>query len=79
VSQDGEAKMCLSIVYLNAVEENAALMKDVARIEADGHGFWLIDLFGERRFIEARIRTINLTDGHCVMVAEEKCADSSSQ
>jgi predicted RNA-binding protein len=74
VSKAGEAKMCLSTVYLNAVEANAALMKDVARIEADGRGFWLIDLFGERRFVEGRIQTINLLDGQCVMVSEEKSA-----
>jgi predicted RNA-binding protein len=76
VSQDGEAKMCLSTVYLNSVEENAALMKDVARIEADGRGFWLIDLFRERRFVEGRIQTINLMDGQCVMVSEEESAAS---
>jgi hypothetical protein len=37
--------------------------KDVARIEAEGQGFWLINLFGERKFIEGTIQTINLMDG----------------
>ena len=64
--------MCLSTVYLESAETNAALMKDVARIEADGRGYWLIDLFGERRFVEGRIQTINLLDGQCVMMSEEK-------
>ena len=77
MNKDGEAKMCLSTVYLDSVEKNAALMKDVARIEADGRGFWLIDLFGQRRFVEGRIQTINLLDGQCVMVGEEKSAASS--
>jgi len=74
VNKDDEAKMCLSTVYLNSVEESAALMKDVARIEAEGRGFWLVDLFGERRFIEGRIKTINLLDGQCVLVSDEKSA-----
>jgi predicted RNA-binding protein len=52
----------------NAKEE---IMKDVARIEAEGKGFWLIDLFGEREFIEGRIQTIDLMDEHFVVLEKE--------
>jgi predicted RNA-binding protein len=52
----------------NAKEE---IMKDVARIEAEGKGFWLIDLFGEREFIEGRIQTIDLMDEHFVVLGKE--------
>ena len=37
-------------------------------IEADGNGFWLIDLFGERRFVAGKIQSLNLTDGQCLMM-----------
>jgi predicted RNA-binding protein len=47
-------------------------MKDVARIEAEGRGFWLVNLFGERKFIEGTIQTINLMDGHFVMLENQK-------
>jgi predicted RNA-binding protein len=47
-------------------------MKDVARIEAEGKGFWFINLFGERRFIEGDIQTIDLIDGHFVVLQKEK-------
>ena len=59
--------MCLSTVYMDSGDEQKEIMKDVARIEAEGEGFWLIDLFGERTFVEARIQTVNLMDGHFVM------------
>jgi len=55
--------MCLSTVYLNSGNEQREIMKDVARIEAEGRGFWLINLFGERTFIEGKIQTVNLAEG----------------
>jgi predicted RNA-binding protein len=43
-------------------------MKDIARIEAKGQGFLFINLFGERKFIEGSIETVDLMDGHFVLV-----------
>lgn len=64
--------MCLSTVYMDSGNEQKEIMKDVARIEAEGKGFWLINLFGERTFIEGTIQTINLMDGHFVMFENQK-------
>ena len=64
--------MCLSTVYMNSGNEQKEIMKDVARIEAEGQGFWLINLFGERKFIEGTIQTIDLMDGHFVMLENQK-------
>jgi len=58
--------MCLSTVYMNSGNEEKEIMKDVARIEAEGEGFWLINLFGEREFIEGSIETVDLMDEHFV-------------
>ena len=60
--------MCLSTVYMNSGNEQKEIMKDVARIEAEGQGFWFINLFGEKKFVEGRIETIDLMDGHFVMI-----------
>ncbi len=60
--------MCLSTVYLHSGNEQKELMKDIARIEAEGRGFWFINLFGEKQFIEGRIETIDLMEGHFVLV-----------
>jgi len=63
--------MCLSTVYMDSGNAKKEIMKDVARIEAEGKGFWLIDLFGEREFIEGCIQTIDLMDEHFVVLREE--------
>jgi len=48
------------------------IMKDVARIEAKGRGFLLINLFGENKFIEGQIRDIDLVDGHSITLENKK-------
>jgi predicted RNA-binding protein len=48
------------------------IMKEVARIEAEGQGFWLINLFGERTFIQGRIQSIDLTGGHFIILRKEE-------
>jgi predicted RNA-binding protein len=67
-----EEKMCLSTVYIDSGNEQKEIMKDVARIEAEGKGFWLINLFGEKTFIEGKIQTVNLTDGSFIMLRKEE-------
>ena len=64
--------MCLSTVHMSSGNEQEEIMKDIARIEAEGQGFWFITLFGERRFIEGRMQTVDLMDGHVVIVGKEK-------
>ena len=60
--------MSLSTVYINSGNEEKEIMKDIAHIEAEGRGFWFINLFGERKFIEGSIQTVNLMDGNFVML-----------
>jgi predicted RNA-binding protein len=67
-----EDEMCLSTVYMDSGSEEREVMKEVARIEAEGQGFWLINLFGERTFVEGKIQTINLTDGHFITLRKEE-------
>ncbi|MGD2029623.1 MAG: CooT family nickel-binding protein [Desulfobacterales bacterium] len=64
--------MCLSTVYINSRDKQNQIMKDVARIEAEGKGFWFVNLFGERRFLEGIIQTIDLMDGHFVILQKER-------
>jgi predicted RNA-binding protein len=62
--------MCLSTLYMNSGDEQKEIMKDVARIEAEGEGFWFINLFGERKFVEGAIQTVDLMDNHFVLITE---------
>jgi len=57
---------------MDSGNEQKEIMKDVARIEAEGRGFWLINLFGEKTFIEGTIQTINLVGGQLVMTEGHK-------
>lgn len=53
---------------MDTTEGRKEIMRDIARIEAEGSGFWLIDLFGKKRFVEGVIRTIELSDEHFVIL-----------
>jgi predicted RNA-binding protein len=57
---------------MDSGDEQKEIMKDVARIEAEGNGLWLINLFGEKTFIEGKIQTVNLTDGSFIMLRKEE-------
>jgi predicted RNA-binding protein len=62
--------MCLSTLYLNFGAEQKKIMKDVARIEAEGDGFCFINLFGERKFIKGNIQFVDFIDSHFVVMTE---------
>lgn len=64
--------MCLSTVYMDAGDEQKEIMKDVARIEAEGRGLWLINLFEEKVFVEGRIQTVNLVNGSYILIKKEE-------
>jgi predicted RNA-binding protein len=64
--------MCLSTVYMDSGNEQRQIMKDVARIEAEGRGFWLINLFGEKIFVEGKIQAVDLAEGHAVFLRKNE-------
>jgi len=64
--------MCLSTVYMDSGNEQKEIMKDVAQIEAEGQGFWFTNLFGERKFIEGTIQTVDLMDKHFITLRKGK-------
>jgi predicted RNA-binding protein len=64
--------MCLSTVYMDSGNEQKEIMKDVAGIEAEGQGYWFTNLFGERKFVEGSIQTVDLVDKNSVTLRKEK-------
>ena len=62
--------MCLSTLYMYEEDEQKEIMQDVARIEAEGQGFWFINLFGERKFVEGHIQTVDLMDEHFIVITK---------
>ena len=59
--------MCLSTVYINSGNDKKKIMKGVAQMEGEGKGYWMIDLLGEKKFIEGNIESMNLMDGYVVV------------
>ena len=64
--------MCLSTIYMDSGNGQNEIMKDVAKIEAEGKGFWFIDLFGERTFVEGTIQCVNLVGGSFIILKNRK-------
>jgi len=59
--------MCLSTVYIESGNGQKEIMKDVARLEAEGNGYWMIDLLGEKKFIEGVIERMDMMDSYVVV------------
>ncbi|MGD9331489.1 MAG: CooT family nickel-binding protein [Desulfobacterales bacterium] len=60
--------MCLSTVYRLADGERREVMRDVSRMQAEGDGYVLIDLFGRRDRVQGRIAYLDLVEEHIVVI-----------
>jgi len=58
--------MCLSTVYIESDTGKEEFMRDVAEMEAEGDGFFLVSLFGERKFVKGSIKRVDFVDEHTV-------------
>jgi predicted RNA-binding protein len=59
---------------MNSEKGQKTVMEDVARIEAEANGYWLVDLFGKRKFVEGRIRAVDLVDDHFIILEGDEAA-----
>lgn len=66
--------MCLSTVYVNSEKSQKEVMRDVAQVKAHDRGYWLIDLFGEKTFIEGTVDSIDLVEGNLVILGNSGAA-----
>jgi len=60
--------MCLSTVYMNSDTGEEEVMQDVAEMEAEGEGFNLFNLMGEKRFVKGSIKRVDFVDEHTVVM-----------
>ena len=56
--------MCEASAYLLEKGESRLIMEsvDTVRPEADGDGIRLVNIFGEQKFLKARIHSLSLVD-----------------
>jgi len=60
--------MCLSTVYIDSGTGKEEVMRDVAEMEAEGEGFNLFNLIGEKRFLKGSIKRVDFVDEHTVVM-----------
>ena len=63
--------MCIATVYVDSGEERKEAMRDVIRIEAENNGFRLVSLFGERKYIEGRVKSVDFWQEHSVLMEKD--------
>ncbi|MBW1866142.1 MAG: CooT family nickel-binding protein [Deltaproteobacteria bacterium] len=61
--------MCEANAYLIEGDESRLIMEAVDTVEPDGEGIKLINIFGEQKFLKARIYSLSLVD-HKVYLKE---------
>ena len=56
--------MCEANVYLIQDKGNMLIMKAVDTISPEGEGLRIVSIFGEQKFVKARIHSLALVDHH---------------
>jgi predicted RNA-binding protein len=62
MEQIKEKRMCEANAYLLAGEEPTLVMEAVDTVEPEGDGIKLVSIFGDQKFIKARIHSLSLVD-----------------
>jgi len=60
--------MCEASVYLIEGDDLRLLMENVDTIVPEGDGLRLVNIFGEQRFLKARIQSLSLLENRVLLV-----------
>ena len=61
-SQGRETPMCEANAYIIEAEETRLVMESVDTVEPEENGLRLVNIFGDQKFIKARIERLSLVD-----------------
>jgi len=64
--------MCIATVYLDIGGKLEEAMQDVVYIEAENSRFRLINLIGEEKYIEGKLKRIDFWEEHAVVIEQGK-------
>ncbi len=62
--------MCIATVYVDNNGELKEAMRDVVRIEAENGRFQLVNLLGEEKYLEGKLKRIDFWEGHSVVIEQ---------
>ena len=64
--------MCEANAYLVSGDEKTLVMEAVDTVEPEEDGLKLVNIFGEQKFVKARIHSLALVDHHIFLTPETK-------
>jgi predicted RNA-binding protein len=64
--------MCIATVYVDTNGELKEAMRDVIRIEAENGRFQLVNLLGEEKYLEGKLKRIDFWEEHAVVIEQDK-------
>ena len=59
--------MCEANAYLREGESEQLIMESVDKVEPEEEGLRLVNIFGEQKFIKAKIQALSLVDHRIVL------------
>jgi predicted RNA-binding protein len=62
--------MCIATVYVDIDVELKEAMRDVIHIEAENSRFQLVNLLGEEKYLEGKLKRINFWEEHSVIIEQ---------
>jgi predicted RNA-binding protein len=60
--------MCEANAYLIEDSETRLLMENVETVEPEGDGLRLVNIFGEQKFLRARIQSLSLVENKVYLI-----------
>ena len=54
--------MCEANAYLIEANDNKLIMESVDTVESEGDGVRLVSIFGDQKYIKARVHSLSLVD-----------------
>jgi predicted RNA-binding protein len=67
-----EEVMCIATVYVDINGELKEAMRDVIRIEAGNGRFQLVNLLGEEKYLEGKLKRIDFWEEHAVVIEQDR-------
>jgi predicted RNA-binding protein len=67
-----EEVMCIATVYVDINGELKEAMRDVIRIEAGDGRFQLVNLLGEEKYLEGKLKRIDFWEEHAVVIEQDR-------
>ncbi len=63
--------MCEANAYLIEGDQNQLIMESVDSVEPEEDGIRLVSIFGEQKYVKARIHSLSLVDNKVFLIKDE--------